>query len=72
MRGTYQAFRETLIDALLLQYRIVPSRIYTNLRHPPIGRLDRPYNLYEKAKTSYSSRCYFCRFRKDIVTGQTI
>ena len=70
IRGTHRAFRETLIDALLLQYKIVLSRIYTNPRHLPIGRLDRLYDLHEKVKTSYCGRCHFCRFRKDMLEQQ--
>jgi hypothetical protein len=70
IRGTHRAFRETLIDALLLQYKIVPSRIYTNPRHLPISQLDRLYDLHEKVKTSYCGRCHFCRFREDMLEKQ--
>jgi hypothetical protein len=67
VRGTHRVFYEALIDALLLQHKTGPTRIYINARHLPISRLDRPYNLHEKVATSYCGRCHFCRFRKDML-----
>lgn len=67
IRGTHRAFREALIDDLLLQYKVGPTRIYTPSRHLPTSRLDRPIELHEKVKTSYCGRCQFCRFRKDLL-----
>jgi hypothetical protein len=67
VRGTYRAFREALINELLLQYKIEPARKYSNGRHLPACRPARPNNIHEKMKTTYCSRCYFCRFRKDML-----
>ena len=65
--STHRAFRKTLIDALMIQYKVAPIRIYINPQHLPIRRLDRPYDLHEKVRTSYCGRCHFCCFRKDML-----
>jgi hypothetical protein len=70
IRGTHQAFCKTLIDALLLQYKAGPTRIYTNARNLPTSRLDWPYDLYKKMTISYCGRCHFCCFRKDMLENQ--
>ena len=67
VRGTHRAFREALIDELLVQYKIEPTRKYANGRHLPVCRLDRPRAIHETAKTTYCGRCHFCRFRKDML-----
>jgi len=66
IRGTHRAFRKALIDALLLQYKVAPTRIYTNPRHLPISRLDQPIQIHMKKKASYPGKCLFCRFSKDM------
>jgi len=66
IRGTHRAFREALIDALLIQYKIAPIRIYTSPQHLPISRLDRPIHIHSKKLASYSGLCLFCRFSKDM------
>jgi hypothetical protein len=66
IRSTHRAFRGALIDDLMIQYKIAPVRIYRNPQHLPIRRLDRPYNLHQKTKTSCCGRCHFCRFKKDM------
>jgi hypothetical protein len=70
IRGTHQAFREALIDALLIQYKIAPTHIYTSSRHLPIRRLDRPDSLHQKRKTTYCGKCHFCRFKQDLLEKQ--
>jgi hypothetical protein len=67
VRGTYRAFREALIDELLTQYKIEPVRKYQNRQRLPICQLDRLYDIHKKAKSTYCGRCYFCRFRKDML-----
>ena len=67
IRGTHQAFRENLIDELLTHYKIMPARVYTNPRHLPVSRLDRPIDLHAKKKASYPGLCHFCRFSKDML-----
>jgi hypothetical protein len=70
IRGTHRAFREALIDALLIQYKIAPARIYINPRHLPISRYDQPIQLHEKKEASYPGKCLFCRFLKDMCQVQ--
>jgi len=62
VRGTHRAFRETLVDELLGQYKIAPTWKYQNGKTLPPCRLDRPETLHEKQKTTYCGQCYFCRF----------
>jgi hypothetical protein len=68
IRGTHRAFREALIDALLLQHKPTPERIYTSARHLPITRLDQPRRIHQKIKCNSKGRCQFCRFRRDMLS----
>ena len=68
--GTHRAFREALIEELLVQYKIEPARKYVNGRHLPVCRLDRPETIHQKATTSYCGSCHFCRFRRDMLENR--
>jgi hypothetical protein len=67
IRGTHRAFREALIEGLLTQYKVQPTRKYLSRRHLPACRLDCPETLHEKLTTNYCGRCYFCRFKKSLL-----
>jgi DDE_Tnp_1-like zinc-ribbon len=64
IRGTHRAFCETLVEALLIQYKPTPpTRIYTQAGQLPIAQLDKPRRIHERVKSSSCGKCIFCRFR---------
>jgi hypothetical protein len=67
VRGTHRAFREALVQELLQQYKIEPMRKYNTRRTLPPCRLDCPKTLHEKELATSFGRCYFCRFKKNLL-----
>jgi hypothetical protein len=65
IRSTHRAFREILVDSLLLQYRPALVRIYRSPRNLPTARLDRPLKIHQKIH-GVPGKCLFCRFSKDM------
>jgi Transposase IS4 len=64
IRSTHRSFRETLVEALLIQYKPTPPRrIYINAGELPRARLDKPRRIHQRIKSGSCGKCLFCRFR---------